>query len=83
MAGQKRFLEALRDGFQHIRNFPRELILQYRREGVLVDTEGVWSIYRPIDEVRLEPYGEEGEYLLAIYYKGVLVTEKLHIKGIK
>lgn len=83
MRSTKTFLESLKDGYKHLRSFPRDLIYQYRSEGVKVDEEGVWSLYRPIDEVRLEPFGEDGEYLLAIYYKGVLVTEKLHIKGIK
>lgn len=85
MAGLKGFAASLKDGFKNLRTIPRDVLFQYRRDGIKVDEEGVWSFsprQNPEYEWRLEPIGEEGEYLVAFYRNGVLLTEKLHMKRV-
>lgn len=81
----KTFFESLVDGFEHLRNFPREKLKQYRQEGIPVDSEGVYRFSfgeHKEFEVVLEPFGAENEYLVAIYKSGILLTEKLHMKAV-
>ena len=81
----KNFIESLRDGFESVRNFPRERLQQYRSEGIKVDDEGIkrfsFGEHKEFELV-LEPFGEEHEYLVALYKTGILLTEKLHVKAI-
>ncbi len=81
----KNFLTALKDGFESIHNFPRKRLNEYRREGVKVDEEGIHRFsFGEHKEYQLtvEPFGEEDEFLIALYKLGIQLTEKLHVKGV-
>lgn len=57
-----------------------------REKGIQIDTEGY---YRKLFgdskeyELRLEPVGEEGTYLVCLYKRGILLTEELAMQGVK
>lgn len=81
----KNFVASLKDGFANLRNIPRERLENYRAEGIRVDDEGIhcfsFGEHKEYEQC-LEPFGEEGEYLVALYKNGILLTEKLHMKAI-
>lgn len=77
----KPFFEALSDGFFHITDITDPALLtSLRSEGIRVDDEGYYT-FSPVDhkefELRIEPFGEEGCYLIAFYRSGVALTQKL------
>lgn len=80
---QKPFSEALSDGFKKITNISDpELINRLRSEGILCDTEGIYSFtFGDHHEfsLQIEPIAEEG-YLVSLYKNGIRLTEPLPIK---
>lgn len=79
----KPFGEVLADGFQHITEISDpDTLRQLREEGILIDTEGLY-VFSFGDskefDLRVEPYGEEGHYFVAIYRNGVLINNKLPV----
>jgi len=79
----KPFEESLADGFAHITEISDpETLKQLRSEGILIDTEGLYVFSFGDNkeyDLRVEPYGEEGQYLIALYKNGVLLNNKLPI----
>ncbi len=79
----KPFIEALRDGFNHVTEISDpEQIAVLRGEGIRIDEEGLYVFSfgeKKEYDLRIEPYGEEGHYLVALYKNGVLLNNKLPI----
>lgn len=79
----KPFYEALKDGYQHIREITDPRFLgKLRQEGIRVDDEGYYTFPfgdKKEYELRVEPIGEDGEYQVALYKNGILMNEKLHL----
>jgi hypothetical protein len=83
----KPFLEVLQDGFQHITEISDpEVLKQLREDGILIDSEGLY-VFSFGDskeyDLRVEPYGEEGHYLIALYKNGVLLNNKIPVWNTK
>jgi len=79
---QKPFQEALADGFKHIKNITDpELITSLRDQGILVDSEGVYTFSfgeKHEFSLNIEPIGEG--YLISLYKNKVRLTEPLPVK---
>lgn len=79
----KKFSEALRDGYNHIREITDPVFLRkMREEGIRIDDEGYYTYSfgeAKEYELRIEPVGNEGQYQIALYKLDVLLTEKLII----
>lgn len=79
----KPFFEALSDGFTHITSVTDpDFLRSLREEGIRVDDEGYYT-FSPRDhveyELRIEPFGEEGCYLIAFYKNRIPLTQKLMV----
>ena len=79
----KGFVEALSDGYKHIRDITDPHFLKkLREEQIKVDEEGLWEFtfgdHKEYD-LRVEPIGEEGQYQIALYKNGILLTQKLPV----
>lgn len=82
----KGFIEALKDGFQHITDITDpEQLKTLRADGIQVDAEGYWTYLFGDNkefELRFEPILGEGMYYVSLYKNRVLLTEKIAVKGL-
>lgn len=82
----KSFKEALIDGFRHIKSITdREELAHMRSEGIQVDQEGYYSFIFGDNkeyELRIEPILDENQYCVSLYKRGILLTQKLPVKGL-
>lgn len=79
----KPFFEALSDGFTHITEITDPASLAaLRAEGIRVDDEGYYTFSfgeHKEFELRIEPFSDEGCYLVALYKNSIPITQKLVI----